>query len=81
MIEPSSRSFQYKILNNVLFLNKRLYKFNVVTSPLCSLCTVENESIGSLSKLTRRRSTGKSPFKFRVMDVKRRLNSLGLESF
>ena len=45
MIEPSSRSFQYKILNNVLFLNKRLYKFNVVTSPLCSLCTVENESI------------------------------------
>ena len=28
-IESSLRSFQYKILNNVLFLNERLYKFNV----------------------------------------------------
>ena len=37
-IESSLRSFQYKILNNVLFLNERLYKFNVITSPLCSLC-------------------------------------------
>ena len=37
--------------------------------------------LGSLSKLTRRRSTGTSPFKFRVKAVKGRLNSLGLESF
>ena len=45
MVESSLCSFQYKILNNVLFLNERLYKFNVVTSPLCSLCKVENESV------------------------------------
>ena len=48
MIESSLRSFQYKILNNVLFLSERLYKFNVVTSPLCSLCKVENESVSHL---------------------------------
>ena len=41
---------------------------------------VEN-ILGSLSKLTRQRSTGKSLFKFRVMDVKGRLNSFGLEFF
>ena len=44
-IESSSRSFQYKILNNILYLNDRLYKFKAVTSPLCSLCKVENESL------------------------------------
>ena len=37
--------------------------------------------LGSLSKLTWQRSSGKFLFKFRVMDVKGRLNSLGLESF
>ena len=44
-IGSSLRSFQYKILNIVLFLNERFYKFNVVTSPLCSLYKVENESV------------------------------------
>ena len=48
MIESSLRSFQYKILNNILFLNERLYKFNVVTSPLCSLCKEKNESVSHL---------------------------------
>ena len=37
-IESSLRSFQYKILNNILYLNERLFKFNIVDSPLCSLC-------------------------------------------
>ena len=37
-IESSLRSFQYKILNNILYLNERLLKFNIVGSPLCSLC-------------------------------------------
>ena len=41
----------------------------------------EHTIIGSLSKLTRRQSTGKFLFKFRVMGIKGRLNSLGLESF
>ena len=34
--------------SNVLYLNERLYKFNVVTSPLCPLCKVENESVSHL---------------------------------
>ena len=29
-------SFQYKLLNNVLFLNKKLYIFGIKSSPLCS---------------------------------------------
>ena len=44
-IESSLRSFQYKILNNILYLNDRLYKFNIVDSPLCSLCKLEKESV------------------------------------
>ena len=32
------RSFQYKILNNVLFLNKNLHTFGIKPSPLCSFC-------------------------------------------
>ena len=46
--EPSLRSFQYKILNNILYLNERLFKFNIVDSPLCSLCGAYNESIKHL---------------------------------
>ena len=29
-MDSSLRSFQYKILNNILYLNERLYKFNIV---------------------------------------------------
>ena len=47
-IESSLRSFQYKILNNILYLNERLFKFNVVDSPLCSLCGAYNELIKHL---------------------------------
>ena len=46
--DSSLRSFQYKILNNILYLNGRLYKFNIVDSPLCSLCGAYNESIKHL---------------------------------
>ena len=35
--DSSLRTFQYKILNNILYLNERLYKFIIVDSPLCSL--------------------------------------------
>ena len=44
-IESSLHSFQYKILNNILYLNDRLYKFKALPSPLCSLCKLENESL------------------------------------
>ena len=40
-IESSLRSFQYEILNNILYLNERLFKFNIVDSPLCSLCGLQ----------------------------------------
>ena len=35
-IESSLRSFQYKIQNNTLYLNERLFKLNAVESPQCS---------------------------------------------
>ena len=44
------RMFEYKILNNVLYLNQleRLYHMNLVESPLCSLCKKEVETISHL---------------------------------
>ena len=42
-IDTGTRVFQYKILNNVLYLNKHLYNMKVVETPLCSLCQKENE--------------------------------------
>ena len=44
-IESFLRSFQYKILNNILYLNEKLFKFKIVDSPLCSLCETGNESV------------------------------------
>ena len=35
-IDTDLRIFQYKILNNVLYLNKKLFKFEIVSSPLRS---------------------------------------------
>ena len=35
-IETTLRSFQYKILNSVLFLNKKLYTFGITNTALCS---------------------------------------------
>ena len=42
-IESSLCSFQYKILNNILYPNDRLYKCKAI--PLCSLSKLENESL------------------------------------
>ena len=38
------RSFQYKLLNDVLFLNKKLHIFGIRLSPLCSFCNLCNET-------------------------------------
>ena len=38
------RSFQYKLLNNVLFLNKKLHIFGIKSSPLCSFCDLCDET-------------------------------------
>ena len=44
-IESSLRIFQYKILNNILYLNNQLFKMQKVESPLCSLCHNMNETV------------------------------------
>ena len=38
-------SFQYKICNNILFLNKKLFVFWMRNTPLCSFCTKKDESL------------------------------------
>ena len=45
MIESSLQSFQYKILNNTLYVKERLFKLNAVGSPQCSLCKQFPESV------------------------------------
>ena len=47
-IESKIRMFQYKILNNVLYLNQRLSDMNIVGSLLCSQCNREPETISHL---------------------------------
>ena len=39
------KSFQYKILNNVLYLNKKLDTFGLSNMQLCSFCKMEEETI------------------------------------
>ena len=43
-IDTKSRIFQYEILNNVLYLNEKLFRFKIVYSPFCSFCNSENET-------------------------------------
>ena len=38
------KSFQYKILNNILYLNKKLHIFGIKPSPLCSFCNLQDET-------------------------------------
>ena len=43
-IDMKTRIFQFKILNNILYLNARLYKMGIVSSPKCFLCSESNET-------------------------------------
>ena len=43
-IDTTLRSFQYQILNNVLFLNKNLYTFGITNSAPCSYCNTLEET-------------------------------------
>jgi len=47
-LETKSREFQYKLLNSFLYTNTILHKMKLVSSPLCSLCANENESLEHL---------------------------------
>ena len=40
--------FQYKVLNNILYLNKSLYKMKLADTPLCTFCQREEETINHL---------------------------------
>ena len=41
----SLRDFQYKVLNNVLYLNHKLFQFKVSTTSLCSYCNEHDETV------------------------------------
>ena len=43
-LDANLRMFQYKLLNNGLYLNKMLFRFKKVDSPLCSYCNAEEET-------------------------------------
>ena len=47
-INSYQRNFQYKILHNILYLNKKLYILGKVDSPLCSYCHSNDESVAHL---------------------------------
>ena len=43
-IDTTLRSFQYNILNNVLFLSKKLYTFGITNTAFCSFCNTLEET-------------------------------------
>ena len=42
--ETKIRIFQYKVLNNVLYLNKKLFHFGIISQSKCSLCELYDET-------------------------------------
>ena len=38
------RIFQYKLLNNALYLNKKLFHFGIISQPKCSICNLYDET-------------------------------------
>ena len=43
--EPNVRSFQYKVLNYILFTNDRLFKIGYVSNPNCTFCQESRDTI------------------------------------
>ena len=43
-VDTTLRSFQYKIVNNVVYLNKELYNFGTTDTALCSFCRTFNKT-------------------------------------
>ena len=39
-----TREFQYKLLNNIVYTNDKLFRFKMIDSPLCAFCQSEVES-------------------------------------
>ena len=46
--ESTTRVFQYKILSNILYFNKRLHRMKLAESPLCGLCKLYPETSSHL---------------------------------
>ena len=44
-VNSTLRMFHFKILNNILYLNKKLFIFGKVSSKLCSFCNREDETV------------------------------------
>ena len=44
-IDTSFRVFQCKLLNNIIYVNKRIAKFDPAVNPLCSLCSQAPEDV------------------------------------
>ena len=43
-LETKIRIFQYKLLNNVLYLNKKLFQFGIISQSKCSFCELYDET-------------------------------------
>ena len=43
-LETKIRIFQYKLLNNVLYLNKKLFQFGIISRSKCSFCELYDET-------------------------------------
>ena len=46
--DTNFRMFQYKILNNILYLNKKLFIFNKKDTKLCSYFKLQDETINNI---------------------------------
>ena len=42
--ETKIRNFQYKLFNNMLYLNKKLFQFGIISQPKCSSCELYDET-------------------------------------
>ena len=47
-IDTKTRSFQYKLLNRIVYTNKSLFKMKLVDSPMCTFCNLLEESLEHL---------------------------------
>ena len=56
-LDSKTRIFQYKILNNILKLNHRMFHMKIVSSPLCSFWGESSKTVGHLYLRCRYTST------------------------
>ena len=47
-MDSKLREFQYKVLNQIVFTNEKLFRFGITQSPLCAFCQKEDEFIEHL---------------------------------